>query len=180
MAGRSRQPGTLVQAEWISMPNACFRLCSWEKPPCLPKLPSRGLRPEAPLRRYPHPSSAACPDRATPLYALLRAAATGRPLSAGAAALDAGAGSPLAKSAAGDKGGPQGLGARGAGAQMPFDFPIRMWMAGSRSFWASSGSRSLINAVESLMSAKQTVTCFRSPSRALREVRIFSARCWGG
>jgi hypothetical protein len=28
-------------------------------------------------------------------------------------------------------------------------------------------------------SAKSTVTCFRSPSSALREVRIFSARCFG-
>jgi hypothetical protein len=28
-------------------------------------------------------------------------------------------------------------------------------------------------------SANSTVTCLRSPSRALREVRIFSARCFG-
>src|SRR3989441_9770176 len=33
--------------------------------------------------------------------------------------------------------------------------------------------------VEFAMSQKRTVTCFRSPSRALREVRIFSARCLG-
>jgi hypothetical protein len=33
--------------------------------------------------------------------------------------------------------------------------------------------------VELLRSANSTVTCFRSPSRALLEVRIFSARCLG-
>ncbi|OGK76187.1 MAG: hypothetical protein A2W08_15470 [Candidatus Rokubacteria bacterium RBG_16_73_20] len=31
----------------------------------------------------------------------------------------------------------------------------------------------------SLRSAKRTVTCLRSPSRALREVRMFWARCRG-
>jgi hypothetical protein len=33
--------------------------------------------------------------------------------------------------------------------------------------------------VDPFTSAKSTVTCFRSPSSALREVRIFSARCFG-
>jgi hypothetical protein len=33
--------------------------------------------------------------------------------------------------------------------------------------------------LEPLRSAKRTVTCFRSPSRAALEVRIFSARCFG-
>jgi hypothetical protein len=33
--------------------------------------------------------------------------------------------------------------------------------------------------MEPLRSAKSTVTCFRSPSNALFEVRIFSARCLG-
>jgi len=33
--------------------------------------------------------------------------------------------------------------------------------------------------MEPLRSAKRTVTCLRSPSRAVREVRIFSARCLG-
>jgi hypothetical protein len=33
--------------------------------------------------------------------------------------------------------------------------------------------------VEPFMSAKSTVTCLRSPSRAALEVRIFSARCLG-
>src|SRR5439155_14376919 len=33
--------------------------------------------------------------------------------------------------------------------------------------------------IEHLRSANSTVTCLRSPSRALREVRIFSARCFG-
>src|SRR4030095_2743868 len=50
---------------------------------------------------------------------------------------------------------------------------------GSRSFLASSGSRSASSSMEPLRSAKRTVTCFRSPSRAAFEVRIFSARCFG-
>ena len=41
------------------------------------------------------------------------------------------------------------------------------------------GSRSLINSVESLMSANSTVTCLRSPSRVGRAARIFSVRCGG-
>ena len=41
---------------------------------------------------------------------------------------------------------------------------------------ASSGSRPSINSVEPLRSAKSTVTCLRSPSRAARDVKIFSAR----
>ena len=40
----------------------------------------------------------------------------------------------------------------------------------------ASGSRSRISSVEPLRSANRTVTCLRSPSRAVREVRIFSAR----
>src|SRR6516164_5471039 len=35
------------------------------------------------------------------------------------------------------------------------------------------------NSIDPLRSANSTVTCLRSPSRALREVRIFSARCLG-
>jgi hypothetical protein len=35
------------------------------------------------------------------------------------------------------------------------------------------------NSIEPFASANRTVTCFRSPSRALRDVRIFSARCFG-
>src|SRR5215813_240687 len=50
---------------------------------------------------------------------------------------------------------------------------------GSRSLRASSGSRSASNSIEPLRSAKSTVTCLRSPSRAALEVRIFSARCFG-
>src|SRR6266851_2218976 len=50
---------------------------------------------------------------------------------------------------------------------------------GSRSLRASSGSRSASNSIEPLRSAKRTVTCLRSPSRALLEVWIFSARCFG-
>ena len=41
---------------------------------------------------------------------------------------------------------------------------------------ASSGSRSARSSMEPLRSANSTVTCLRSPSRALREVKIFSAR----
>jgi bifunctional non-homologous end joining protein LigD len=44
---------------------------------------------------------------------------------------------------------------------------------------ASSGSRSASSSIEPLRSAKRTVTCLRSPSRAAFEVRIFSAKCLG-
>src|SRR6185295_1202544 len=50
---------------------------------------------------------------------------------------------------------------------------------GSSSLRASSGSRSASSSMEPFRSAKSTVTCLRSPSRAAREVRIFSARCLG-
>src|SRR5215467_11553190 len=50
---------------------------------------------------------------------------------------------------------------------------------GSSSFLASSGSRSARSSIEPLRSAKSTVTCLRSPSRAALEVRILSARCLG-
>jgi len=50
---------------------------------------------------------------------------------------------------------------------------------GSRSLRASSGSRSARSSIEPLRSAKSTVTCLRSPSRAAFEVRVFSARCFG-
>src|SRR5439155_8009974 len=50
---------------------------------------------------------------------------------------------------------------------------------GSRSLRASSGSRSASSSIEPFRSAKSTVTCFRSPSRAPLDVRIFSARCLG-
>src|SRR5215471_6811618 len=43
----------------------------------------------------------------------------------------------------------------------------------------TSGSRPLARAVKLAVSAKSTVTCLRSPSRALRAVRILSARCLG-
>src|SRR5919108_3350879 len=38
---------------------------------------------------------------------------------------------------------------------------IMRWIAGSRSFWAASGSRPRMSSVESLRSAKSTVTCLR-------------------
>jgi hypothetical protein len=41
---------------------------------------------------------------------------------------------------------------------------------------ASSGSRSASNSLEALKSAKSTVTCFRSPSSAAFDVRIFLLR----
>src|SRR5204862_7518727 len=47
---------------------------------------------------------------------------------------------------------------------------------GSRIRRASSGSRSASSSIELLRSAKRTVTCFRSPSIAVFDVRIFSAR----
>src|SRR5262245_35399216 len=46
-------------------------------------------------------------------------------------------------------------------------------------WYHSSGSTFSPRSIEPLRSAKSTVTCFRSPSRAEREVRIFSARCFG-
>src|SRR5262249_23417321 len=51
--------------------------------------------------------------------------------------------------------------------------------AGSRSCWAASGSSPRMSSVESLMSANSTVTCLRSPSRAVCAERIFSTRCGG-
>src|SRR2546428_10671706 len=67
-----------------------------------------------------------------------------------------------------------------------FTVPSKWWTAsiirsstGSRILRASSGSRSASNSLEPLRSAKSTVTCFRSPSSATRDVRIFSAR-WVG
>src|SRR5262249_34452266 len=50
---------------------------------------------------------------------------------------------------------------------------------GSRILRASSGSRSASSSIEPLRSAKSTVTCLRSPSRAALDVRILSARCLG-
>src|SRR5262245_1805006 len=45
--------------------------------------------------------------------------------------------------------------------------------------WTDSGSRRSESVLNPTTSAKRTVTCLRSPSRALFEVRIFSARCLG-
>ena len=45
--------------------------------------------------------------------------------------------------------------------------------------WTSSGSRRSDRAVNPDTSVNMTVTCLRSPSIALRDVRIFSARCIG-
>ena len=45
--------------------------------------------------------------------------------------------------------------------------------------WTSSGSSRSESDVNPETSAKSTVTCLRSPSRALFEMRIFSARCLG-
>src|SRR5262245_50141326 len=43
----------------------------------------------------------------------------------------------------------------------------------------ASGSICSASSIEPFTSVKSTVTCLRSPSRAHREVRIFSARCLG-
>src|SRR5262245_31905752 len=43
----------------------------------------------------------------------------------------------------------------------------------------ASGPNRSARGVELVKSQNSTVTCLRSPSRALREVRIFSARCLG-
>src|SRR6185436_3515460 len=51
--------------------------------------------------------------------------------------------------------------------------------ARSSSSCIPSGSSRSASRVDSAMSTKRTVTCFRSPSRALLEVRILSARCFG-
>src|SRR4029453_524358 len=45
--------------------------------------------------------------------------------------------------------------------------------------WTSSGSRRSDMAVKPDTSVNMTVTCLRSPSIALLDVRIFSARCLG-
>ena len=63
-------------------------------------------------------------------------------------------------------------GALRSGVRPPSSVPA----PGSRSWRASSGSRSARSSIEPLRSANSTVTCLRSPSSALREVRIFSAR----
>jgi hypothetical protein len=65
------------------------------------------------------------------------------------------------------------------GASVGWTASIMRSSTGSRSLRASSGSRSASNSIESLRSAKRTVTCLRSPSRAALDVRIFSARCFG-
>ena len=43
----------------------------------------------------------------------------------------------------------------------------------------TSGSSCSASVVKPATSANRTVTCLRSPSSALRDVRIFSARCFG-
>src|SRR6516225_1322011 len=43
----------------------------------------------------------------------------------------------------------------------------------------ASGSSSDASSVEPLTSANRMVTCLRSPSRAERDLRSFSARCFG-
>src|SRR5262249_17208432 len=43
----------------------------------------------------------------------------------------------------------------------------------------SSGSTCSARSIDPFTSAKSAVTCLRSPSSALRDVRIFSARCLG-
>ena len=45
--------------------------------------------------------------------------------------------------------------------------------------WTSSGSRREAIEVKPETSTKSTVTCLRSPSSALLDVRILSARCLG-
>src|SRR5262245_44415215 len=45
--------------------------------------------------------------------------------------------------------------------------------------WTSSGSSRSASAVNPDTSTKSTVTCLRSPSSALLDVRIFSTRCLG-
>ena len=45
--------------------------------------------------------------------------------------------------------------------------------------WTSSGSRRSDIAVKPETSVNMTVTCLRSPSMAHRDLRIFSARCFG-
>jgi hypothetical protein len=43
----------------------------------------------------------------------------------------------------------------------------------------SSAPTCSARSIDPFTSAKSTVTCFRSPSNALRDVRIFSTRCFG-
>ena len=63
--------------------SACSHWGGERPPPAFHNRRSRGLPPQAPLRPYPPPSCAACPDRAPPHSAWLRAAPAGRPRRAG-------------------------------------------------------------------------------------------------
>jgi len=45
--------------------------------------------------------------------------------------------------------------------------------------WKASASSPSARSIDPFTSAKRTVTCFRSPSTADFEARIFSARCCG-
>ena len=57
--------------------------------------------------------------------------------------------------------------------------PARIAKNRSMILCPSSGSTCSASSIDPFTSAKRTVTCFRSPSSALRDVRIFSARCFG-
>jgi len=56
------------------------------------------------------------------------------------------------------------------------DLELFRAIAGSSSVSSIPGAEIDVNPDTS---TKRTVTCFRSPSSALRDVRIFSARCFG-
>jgi hypothetical protein len=83
-------------------------------PPAFPNGPSRDPGAKKPLRLYRNPSCAACPGRALPRDALLRAAAAGDREGAEAAASAAREGRPPAEADGGE-----------GGAKMALVFPIR-------------------------------------------------------
>ena len=112
-----KKAGKVVRAASPLQPLRVFRSAAAQLlAPCGPPAdrPSRGLHPRAPLRGYLHPSCAACPGCAKPLYALLHAAPAGC-----RGALRARQ-SPRARRAAGG-----GMRDRGGDAKMPFVLPIR-------------------------------------------------------
>ena len=97
----------------VSWPLQTYRSRRVGRPPAFPSRPSRGLRPRAPLRRYPLPSCAACPGRPAPRSAWRRGVPAGLLHRAGRQEIALGEEWPLRG------------GCRGSGTKMPFKLPIR-------------------------------------------------------
>jgi hypothetical protein len=108
LQGRLRvlQPRIVLPQCLIANPLICLRSFPLVPSPAFPNSPSRDRRTEKPLRRQCPPSCTAWPGCALSRCALLRAAAAG------------------SGGAPGAQGRSQGLRARGAGANMPFELLI--------------------------------------------------------